>query len=116
VKLNELMLYRELNREGSIPTLAEWELEQLRARELKALEAAVLEAVTAAPGIQFHALRRQLLPTFFGRVRWGAYSKAVKNLVKGDMLVREERKGAALRENERLQVAGAASTQAATAA
>jgi three-Cys-motif partner protein len=109
VKLNELLLYRDYNPDGSIPGLAEWEVEQHRAKELAALEDAVIAAVGAAPGqvIEFRALRTLLLDDFFGRVKWGAYSKAVKNLVRADRLLREERKAAALRDDERLRLPAA---------
>ncbi len=62
--------------------------------------------VSAAPGkvIQLGLLRATLVDEFFGRVKWGAYSKAVKNLIKADRLVREERKAAALRDDERLSL------------
>jgi len=118
VKLNELLLFRDLNPPGSIPEIAEWDLEQHRARELAALETAVLSSVNAPPDetIRFGALRDQLLDEFFGRVRWGAYSKAVKNLVRADRLVREERKAAALRDNELLSVPPAAEPKSTEAA
>ena len=109
VKLNDLLLFGDFNPDGSIPGLAEWEVEQHRARELTALEESVLAAVSAAPGqvIVFGALRTILLDEFFGRVKWGAYSKAVKNLVKVDRLLREDRKAAALRDDERLRLPSA---------
>jgi hypothetical protein len=44
-----------------------------------------------------------LLDDFFGRVKWGAYSKAAKNLVP-DKLAREQRKAAALPESEYLSL------------
>jgi three-Cys-motif partner protein len=117
VKLNELLLFRDLNPDGSIPGLAEWELDQHRARELAALEHAVFGVVASAAGqvIEFGALRTLLLDDFFGRVKWGAYSKAVKNLVKADRLLREERKAAAMREDERLRLPPSAGEPARTA-
>jgi hypothetical protein len=106
VKLNELLLYRDLNRPGSLPGLAEWDVEQHRTRELAALEDAALAAVAAAPDgrIRFGALRAALMQDFFGRVRSGAYAKAVKNLVRGDKLDREQRKAAALTDDEYLSL------------
>jgi three-Cys-motif partner protein len=120
VKLSELLLFRHLERDGGLPGLAEWDVEQHRARELRALETAVLAVVNAAPGggIRFAMLREQLLDEFFGRVKWGAYAKVVKSLVRADKLQREERKAAAMRDNEWITVstASAGDAQAASGA
>jgi three-Cys-motif partner protein len=116
VKLNELLVYRDCKPEESIPMMAEWEVDQHRSSELAALEDAVLAAVTKAPGgcMQAGAIRNALVDDFFGRVKWSAYAKATKNLVKVDRLDREDRKHAALSDHEviSLPVAAPAGTEA----
>jgi len=57
-------------------------------------------------------LREQLLDEFFGRVKWGAYAKVVKSLVMADKLQHEERKAAAMRDDEWIAVSTASAGDA----
>lgn len=116
VRLNELLLYKDFDPEGSMFPV--WELEQHQARQLAALEQAVFATVKAAPGgvMQAGAIRAALMDQFFGRVTWGTYTKAIKNLVKSKQLDREQRPGAALPDHENISlppVAPPTSTEAA---
>lgn len=108
VKLNELLLYSDFDPGGSFEGFAEWEVEQHRTRELAALQDAAWRHVASSPAgqIAFGALRDALLKDFFGRVKQGAYTKAVKLLVKQGRLEREEqREAAALKDWELITLA-----------
>lgn len=103
VKL-ETRLYAETYGQDAIEEFIEHEI-QMRMDEVECrLRERVFEVVSAAPGhkIAFAALRDALLPEFFGQVKQGAYSRAVKSLIAEDRLVREQRAAAKLAPGEML--------------
>lgn len=102
VKLDELLFVRTFERESELDGFTEAELEARRNVVQTELEAAVVACVARTPGqsIAFSRVREELLPAFFGRVKQGAYAKAVKNLVKTGRLHRQERPAARLEDHE----------------
>jgi three-Cys-motif partner protein len=101
VKLTEMLLERETNPEGQIEGFVEADMEAHREWAQGRLAAAVLARVSGASGqLPFAAIRDQLVGEFFGQVKQGAYSRAVKDLCKSGALERQQRLGAALDDME----------------
>jgi hypothetical protein len=103
VKLEDQLFARTVA-EGALEGFAEAESDARHADAEKSLREALPGVVAASPGgtMTFDAVRRALLPEFFGRVKQGSYSRAVKALVKDGRLVREQRQHAKLDGDERL--------------
>jgi three-Cys-motif partner protein len=102
VKLDEMLLGREWGLEGQIEGMFEQQLEARQSAVMAELEHAVIDCLAESIGgrLPFGAIRDKLLSRFFGRVKQGAYSKAVKALVKSESVTREERAAAALHDGE----------------
>ncbi len=85
VKIDREVRERESRGAQSLPGLSrEDEMQRL-------LEGAARELIEGnASGIAFSEIQKALLPRFFGIVKQGAYSKAVKNLLKANVCSRQQ--------------------------
>jgi three-Cys-motif partner protein len=90
--------------DGALPDLVEQEWDDRYAARLTALEKRIMAFVSAEPGrmTTFGRIRDEMLKGFFGLVKQGAHSNAVKSLVRGDRLLREQRAAAKLEPGERI--------------
>jgi hypothetical protein len=105
VGLNEILYEREFTQSGELEGFTEAAVAAERDRVMADLEAAVVECVRDAGGaLPFTAIRDQLVNRFFGRVKQGAYSKAVKSLCKAEKLRRDERLAAAVGDYEMIRL------------
>ena len=107
--------------EGAFIEIVQEEWEGHYGTRLRELSEAVHAFVVAQPGrmTTFGGIRDELLKSFFGLVKQGAYSNVVKKLVNEGRLVREQRPAAKLEPHERISVPPTpvvVSTQAARAA
>lgn len=103
VGLKEIMFAREHSQPGQLDGFQEAELDAYRAAIRTELERATISVLEGAFGhaLPFGAIRDKLIPSFFGRVKQGAYWNVVKELAKkGYPLKREKRPGAGVDEAE----------------
>lgn len=106
VKLGKHLHFLTYDDPNALEGFAEQEYKGRMKTTLVELEKRVVEFVSGEPGAitTFGRMRDELMKEFFGFVKQGAYSNAVKSLVKQDRLVREERAAAKLLPTERISL------------
>ncbi len=103
VTLKEMLFARDHPEPGQLEGFQQAELDACRAAVRIELERATIAVLEGALGhaLPFSAIRDQLVPSFFGRVKQGAYWNVVKDLAKaGYPLKREKRPAAGVDEAE----------------
>jgi three-Cys-motif partner protein len=102
VKVNELLLKRDVSDEGQLDGFVDAALDAHRDGTWREAEEAIRACVASAPGaaMPFGAIRKQLANRFFGRVKWTGYGMAIRTLCEAGKLEREERLRAKFADNE----------------
>lgn len=92
VKVDRELFIRTFQKPGMLEGYAELEYEARMSQALENLKTDVLAAITEAGpgGVTFSALRASLLDDYFGRVKDGAYSNVVKDLVREGAVARQK--------------------------
>jgi three-Cys-motif partner protein len=109
-KVDQLLIQQKYQRPAELPGIAEslagTALEDVARSRAESLQRETITALEDAGGtLIFNDLKWRLTERYFGKVTQGAYSKAVRELVKARRVQREERTGAAFRDTERIRLA-----------
>lgn len=104
VKIDEMLMSNTYERpQMLLPGFGEDTLGAYRDRNFADLQAGVLKTIQANGGpLRFDKLRWELVGDHFGKVRSGAYSLAVKTLVRAQKLRRENRAAAKIEGREKI--------------
>ncbi len=109
VKIDELLVRRNLERPGELPGLGSAMADDLLGKLRHDRESLLLDDIVQRlddtdGGLLFDELRGILTPRHFGKVKQGAYGRLIKRLVREGHVEREERDGAAFGPTERIQL------------